>query len=98
MEQPCGLQEWKLLVKSLCHPGDYYEIPVRVCQTRRRSWVSFAWNSPTCHSPIRRVAHLRIWIAIVFEVKHLLCALTLMEVSSLRAPANLVERPLRSVR
>ncbi len=38
-----------------------------------------------CYSLNGRVEYLRIRVAIVFEAKHFLCALTLMVVSSLRA-------------
>ena len=39
---------------------------------------------PTCHSPNRRVAHLRMRIAIAFESMYFLLTLILIEVSSLR--------------
>jgi hypothetical protein len=72
------------LVKSLCHPDDYHEILVRVCQTRLRWWITIAKIRPTCYSPDGRVAHLRIRIAIAFESMYFQLTLILMAMSSLR--------------
>jgi hypothetical protein len=72
------------LVNNLCHPRDYHSMPVRICLPRWRSWGSFARSGAFCYSPNRRIAHLRMRIAIAFKVVHILLALTLMAVASLR--------------
>jgi len=59
-------------------------MPAEISLPRRRSWCCFPRTGAMCYSPNRRVAYLRIRIAIVSKAIHILLALTLMAVASLR--------------
>jgi hypothetical protein len=65
-------------------PATNTRYPLKYAYSASARGAASLGASPECYSPHRHVAHLRIRIAILFEAIHILFALTLMAVASIR--------------